>query len=615
MTSTNTLITAGFIEKPLRAINKEFANKISSEIKKVLKVDNISISSQELNTWLLHFTSFERKIPIEEIENFEKFFQSLFDSYHDKNIVKLLKRDIQSNRELKETSKIVNSFLSLFNSDLEKKLTNDLDSLHTELPDLLKQNVSKNIVFLWQYEDNFRFSFSGLTPFDFSKEDLTTKEFNIINLVDKAIIFNFLSIWADPTVKLLQNLNTTLSSLFMFLMNNKRIQIEDKRLNNILNLYLRIIVAKLSALEQTHSVLVRIFSLQEILKKELLGVASEELLDKIHLREIFNSQSSICKIALQILYSIEEKLSYCKINIRDYTTKETQELVPSLELYKQKFGEFVNLTVHLFIESEKLKLWTDKFLDVPYYSFSSQLFSDRYANTKDISIDKNIIISVIGLFKTYNLGATTVYAIRGMSLDIHQNEFLVIFGTSGAGKTTLLNCIAGLDSPDRGAVYFHGQNLHKMNDKKRSNARLLEMGFIFQNYALLPHYTAKENISLPSDLAGLSKELQERINSLLSGVGIDLQAKQFPSQLSGGQMQRVGIARALTNNPSIIFADEPTGDLDSVTGRQVLDLLKKFHDETGTTIVVITHDKTVAEYATRVVTVQDGVIVSDNTKN
>ncbi len=216
-----------------------------------------------------------------------------------------------------------------------------------------------------------------------------------------------------------------------------------------------------------------------------------------------------------------------------------------------------------------------------------------------------------GLTKNYNLGRTTVYALRGVNLDVKEGEFVAIVGNSGAGKTTLLNCIAGLDSPDSGVVLFRGENLHKMDDAARSKARLREMGFIFQSYALLPHFNTRENVALPADLAGLSKELKERIENLLAGVGLTPQAKQFPATLSGGQMQRVAIARALTNRPAVIFADEPTGDLDSETGKQVMDLLKKFHEETKTTIILITHDQDVAKYAERQIVIEDGVIVAD----
>jgi len=215
---------------------------------------------------------------------------------------------------------------------------------------------------------------------------------------------------------------------------------------------------------------------------------------------------------------------------------------------------------------------------------------------------------VRGLTKNYNLGRTTVYALRGVNLDVKEGEFVAIVGNSGAGKTTLLNCMAGLDSPDYGVVLFRGKNLHKMDDAAKSKARLLEMGFIFQSYALLPHFNARENIALPADLAGLGKELRERIEDLLKDVGLSNQAKQYPATLSGGQMQRVAIARALTNSPSVIFADEPTGDLDSATGKQVMDLLRKFHEETKTTIILITHEKNIADYAERQILLEDGII-------
>ena len=134
------------------------------------------------------------------------------------------------------------------------------------------------------------------------------------------------------------------------------------------------------------------------------------------------------------------------------------------------------------------------------------------------------------------------------------------------------------------------------------------MGFIFQSYALLPHYNTRENVTLPADIAGFSKELKDRITSLLEGVGISKQATQYPAQLSGGQMQRVAIARALTNRPKVLFADEPTGDLDSETGKQVMELIKKFHEETKTTVIIITHEKSVADYAERQVIMEDGII-------
>ncbi|TRO48342.1 ABC transporter ATP-binding protein [Candidatus Bathyarchaeota archaeon] len=252
-------------------------------------------------------------------------------------------------------------------------------------------------------------------------------------------------------------------------------------------------------------------------------------------------------------------------------------------------------------------MWLDLFgSDLPYFTFQNSLFTLQDINIANLATDN--IISVRGLSKNYNLGKTTVYALRGVDLDIKKGEFVAIVGNSGAGKTTLLNCMAGLDTPDYGLVIFKGKDLHKLEDSEKSKTRLLDMGFIFQSYALLPHYDTRENVALPADLAGLSKKLRNRIENLLAGVGIDKQATQYPAQLSGGQMQRVAIARALTNQPNVLFADEPTGDLDSETGKQVMELIKRFHQETKTTVIMITHEKEIADYAERQIILEDGLI-------
>ena len=258
---------------------------------------------------------------------------------------------------------------------------------------------------------------------------------------------------------------------------------------------------------------------------------------------------------------------------------------------------------------KRQKLWLDLFgSDLPFFTFQSSLFNLQTPQAFETSAE--YLISVRGLIKNYSLGQTTVYALRGVDLDIKEGEFVAIVGNSGAGKTTLLNCMAGLDEPDYGVVSFKGKDLHQLGDSEKSRARLLEMGFIFQSYALLPHFDARENVALPADLAGFSKDLKNRIEELLDGVGISKQAKQYPAQLSGGQLQRVAIARALTNGPKVLFADEPTGDLDSKTGKQVMELIRKFHEETKTTIIIITHEQDIAGYAQKQIKIEDGVIES-----
>ncbi|UCE15128.1 MAG: ATP-binding cassette domain-containing protein [Candidatus Heimdallarchaeota archaeon] len=317
------------------------------------------------------------------------------------------------------------------------------------------------------------------------------------------------------------------------------------------------------------------------------------------------------KVGKDKLHEVDQRIDRCQLCLRDYLDDGINGIITanSTQVFNKALKPLAELSIDLFIEAEILKLWSDFFgSDVPYFSFNVQLDGDT-ADTEADQIDDDVILAVRGLYKNYNLGRTTVYAIRGVNLDIKAGEFVAIVGSSGAGKTTLLNCMASLDTPDHGTVYFRGKNLHKMKDSEKAEVRLHDMGFIFQSYALLPHFDTRENVTLPANLAGgLSKEIKTRIENLLVGVGISEQAKQFPAQLSGGQMQRVAIARALTNQPAVIFADEPTGDLDSVTGVQVMELLKKFHEETNTTIIVITHEESIANYAQRQILMEDGVI-------
>jgi len=227
------------------------------------------------------------------------------------------------------------------------------------------------------------------------------------------------------------------------------------------------------------------------------------------------------------------------------------------------------------------------------------------------------VIEVRNLYKLYQVGESIIRALNGVAFDIREGEFCAIVGTSGSGKSTLLNMLAGLEKPTRGDITMAGQHIEKMNEDQLVKFRREHVGFIFQSFHLLGTMNALENIALPLTFRGVPKATRlERAGSMLKLVGLEKHKKHLPSQLSGGQQQRVGIARALVVDPDIIFADEPTGNLDSRTSREVMMLMQKVVREQQKTLVMVTHDNQLAEYADRVFHIMDGEIVKivDNRK-
>ena len=221
------------------------------------------------------------------------------------------------------------------------------------------------------------------------------------------------------------------------------------------------------------------------------------------------------------------------------------------------------------------------------------------------------VIAVKDLTKHYSLGSQTVEALRGISFDIDKGEFIAIMGPSGSGKSTLMNIIGCLDSPTGGTYHLNHQEVSTLDGDELAGIRNKEIGFVFQNFHLLARNTALDNVMLPLKYAGVEKTNQiTRGKEGLSKVGLESRVDHQPSELSGGQQQRVAIARALVNNPSILFADEPTGNLDSQTGHDVMTLFHNLHKQ-GQTIILITHENEVAAEAQRTIFIKDGLIESD----
>ena len=222
------------------------------------------------------------------------------------------------------------------------------------------------------------------------------------------------------------------------------------------------------------------------------------------------------------------------------------------------------------------------------------------------------LISLKSIYKIYNVGGEEVRALDGVDLDIKDNEYLAIMGPSGSGKSTMMNMIGCLDTPSSGLYEFEGEMVNEMNDNQLASIRNRKIGFIFQTFNLLPKATAQHNVEIPLIYGNIRKERRVNLASeALSSVGLSDRMHHKPNELSGGQRQRVAIARALVNSPSIILADEPTGNLDSKSGHEIMDILDKLH-KAGNTIILVTHEDDIAQHAHRIIRLFDGKIIEDS---
>jgi len=226
-------------------------------------------------------------------------------------------------------------------------------------------------------------------------------------------------------------------------------------------------------------------------------------------------------------------------------------------------------------------------------------------------LSNNSLISLEGIQRLYSMGDETIYALRGIDLQIKRNEYVALMGPSGSGKSTLMNLIGCLDSPSSGSYWLNGQDVAGLSDNRLAEIRNREIGFVFQTFNLLPRLTALDNVALPLVYAGVSElERRERAHDVLKQVGLQDRVGHRPNELSGGQRQRVALARALVNKPSLILADEPTGNLDSKTSEEIMEMFASIH-ALGNTIVLVTHEEDIARHAHRMVRLKDGRIESD----
>ena len=224
----------------------------------------------------------------------------------------------------------------------------------------------------------------------------------------------------------------------------------------------------------------------------------------------------------------------------------------------------------------------------------------------------NSIVSVKNVFRTYKLERSMISVLRGVDLEVQTGEWIALLGASGSGKTTLLNLIGGLEKPDSGKVFYDGHDLGAMSKRDRCKLRLKKIGYVFQSYHLLPELSVLENAALPGRISGLSyKSASAKAEELLVSVGLKDRLRHRPAEVSGGEQQRTAIARALVNDPDLLLADEPTGNLDSATGEGILEIFKALHNNRARTIIMVTHNNEVASLSERTIRIKDGKIAAD----
>jgi len=231
-------------------------------------------------------------------------------------------------------------------------------------------------------------------------------------------------------------------------------------------------------------------------------------------------------------------------------------------------------------------------------------------------MNNDVVVETIDLCKVYRMGLTEIHALRNVNLKVYRGEMIAVVGPSGSGKTTLLNLIGTLDKPTSGKIYIDGEDITTKSEKELTFLRRKKIGFVFQFYNLIPVLTAYENVELPLLISGApKKERKERVKRLLEMVGLGDRMNHRPDELSGGEQQRVAIARALVNNPSIVLADEPTGDLDTETGLMVVQLMRKLAKEENSTVIMVTHDPQISGIADRIIYLRDGKIIGEQSQD
>lgn len=509
------------------------------------------------------------------------------------NLVNRFSKNIKKNRELKESINTINKNLAL----TEEEKTDFSENVYTLIDNWTKSYfdvVHKSTINIL---DHFGYKTSIVDMSNIKFEIHSEK--NIIQLIDEMILFNFAKQYTKKSHILFNEFNSLLNDMNKYLAKCKR---KSKNFEEALDLLKG---KSFEIIDNIHDIR-RQLARQNRAEDAIVSEVKE--MDDANLEKIITENFQKEKIHDIVLLTdkANKAIQLWFKNLRKI------ELIDNYDEAFTISQEIKKAILQLFTQMELLRIWSEFFYDISYFTIRKGEVVQTLDTEIKTTIETKAVLVVEDVYKTYRLLKSRVYALRGVSFEIIPGEFLAIMGPSGAGKTTLVNILTGLDSPDKGTVYLNGKNIAIMGDNELTEFRRDEIGLVFQFYQLFADLTALENVSMPAEMANVPvEEARKKALEILKIVELEKFANQYPDKLSGGQQQRVAIARALINDPTLIVADQLTGDLDSVTGQQIIGYLRKINKEKGTTILLVTHNKQVATQADRILTIEDGEILEE----
>ena len=551
-------------------------------------------SVTELNTFLIASKTIDPKSNInfktpETRISFENKIKFLHDSYK-KVMFNLINSEVKHDYELKYSLKVLRTVGTSIKVDIDKKSEHDLYKWVSETLEKMYQGTR---ISYWDNKDgNYRLVVTNLEQ----KRDYVITKYDISDVIDELNLLIFSNHYKEAIEPLFKEILTLVKPVLDSRWYKEVINSGDENDANFsecIQVLLSKSLGMQEVLKTTRRQFERLNEAKADLEEESRNIESPEL-EKLVNQFSIGSMDDLLQDLEQLvtlLSKIAKKLRSLEFN-----------WIP-----KPTINTFKPIT-DLYFALEKLRFITSWFEDIASYTnVAGGSISDIDSSGKDI-IPPDVVLRTKDVYKTFTTAGGTVYAVRGVSFDVKEGEFIGLYGPSGSGKTTLLNIMAGLDMPDDGNIYIDGTSIQSLSRKKLTALRRDKMGFIFQFYNLIPLLKNKENVEYPAEIGGSSNV--DHASTLLKSVQLSVFEKQYPTKLSGGQMQRVTIARSLINTPKILFADEPTGDLDSVTGKEIMELLAKFNKENNTAVILVTHDKSLLSYCSRVINMTDGKIVN-----